>query len=66
MKEVDPGCPVLSYSPLDPRFSGSNPVGVDGFFQSVKILSINSFGREVKPRVPRRRFTARKRNSSRN
>ena len=29
----------LSYSPLDPRFAGSIPVGVDGFFQSVKILS---------------------------
>ena len=24
----------LSYSPLDPRFSGSIPVGVDGFFFS--------------------------------
>ena len=26
-------------SPLDSRFAGSNPAGVDGFFQSVKILS---------------------------
>ena len=39
----------LSYSPLDPRFAGSNPAGVDGFYQSVKILSMASFGREVKP-----------------
>ena len=36
------------------------------FFQSVKILSMSSFGREVKPWVPCRRFTARKRTSSRN
>ena len=48
------------------RGSGSNPAGVDGFFQSVKILSMTSFGREVKPWVPCRRFTARKRTSSRN
>ena len=56
----------LSYSPLDPRFAGSNPAWVNGFFQSIKILSMTSFGREVKPWVPCRRFTARKRTSSRN
>ena len=56
----------LSYSPLDPRFAGSIPAGVDGFFQSVKILSMTSFEREGKPWVPCRRFTARKRTSSRN
>ena len=28
---------------------GSNPAGADGFFQSVKILSMTSFGKEVKP-----------------
>ena len=38
----------LSYSPLDPRFAGSIPVGVDGFFKSVNILSMTYFGREVK------------------
>ena len=39
----------LSYSPLDPRFAGSIPAGVDGFFfQSIKILSMTSFGREIK------------------
>ena len=50
----------------DPRFADSIPAGVDGFFQSVKILSMTSFGREVKPWIPCRRFTARKRTSSRN
>ena len=42
---------LLSYSPLDVRFAGSNPAGVNGLFQSVKILSKTSFGREVKPWV---------------
>ena len=32
--------------------SGSIQAGVDGFFQCVKILSMTSFGREVKPWVP--------------
>ena len=58
--------PWLSYLLLDPRFEGSNPAGVDGFFQSVKIPSMTSFGREVKPWVPCRRFMARKRSSSLN
>ena len=53
-----PVVPWLSYSPLDLRFAGSNPAGDDGFFQSIKILSMTSFGREVKPWVPCRRFTA--------
>ena len=29
----------VTYSPRDPRFAGSNPAEVDGFFQEVKILS---------------------------
>ena len=29
----------VTRSPRDPRFSGSNPTEVDGFFQDVKILS---------------------------
>ena len=57
--ESTPVVQWLSYSPLDPRFPGSIPAGVDGFFQSVKILSLTSFGRKVKPWVPCRRFTAR-------
>ena len=56
----------LSYSPLDPRFAGSIPARVDGFFESVKILSMTSFRRAVKPWVPGRRFTARKRTSRQN
>ena len=47
-------------------FPGSNPAGVDGFFQTVKTLSMTSFGRKVKPWIPCRRFTARQRTSSRN
>ena len=50
-----PSTPVfrrLSYSPLDSRFAGSIPAGVDGFIQSVKILSTIYFGRKVKPWVP--------------
>ena len=61
-----PVVPWLSYSPLDPKFAGSNPAGVNGFFECVKIPCMPSFGREVKPCVPCRRFTARKRTSSRN
>ena len=49
----------LSYSPLDPRFAGSIPAGVNWFFQSVKILSMTSFGKEVKPWVPCRRLEIR-------
>ena len=52
MEESTPVVPWLSYSPLDPRFAGSVPAGVDRFFQSVKILSMIFFGREVKPWVP--------------
>ena len=43
----------------------SRPGSMD-FFQSVKILSMTSFGREVKSWVPCRRITARKSTSSRN
>ena len=59
-----PVVPWLSYSPLDPRFAGSNPTGVDRFFPERKNRMI-SFGREVKPWVPCRKFTARKRTSNR-
>ena len=48
MSHFDPGGPnVLSYSPLDPSFTDLIPTGVYGIFQSVKILSITSFGREL-------------------
>ena len=34
----------VTCSPRDPRFAGSNPAEVDGFFEDVKILSTNSPG----------------------
>ena len=46
---------------LVPKFAGSNPTEAVGFFRVKKILSTPSFGGEVKPSVPCRRFTACKR-----
>jgi hypothetical protein len=43
------------------RFAGSIPTEVDGFLRVIKIQSTTSFGGEVKPSVPCRRFTACKR-----
>ena len=34
----------VTCSPRDPRFEGSNPAEVDGFFQDVKILSTSPPG----------------------
>ena len=47
--------------PLVPKFAGSNPADAVGIFRAKKIPSTPSFGREVKPFVPRRIFTACKR-----
>ena len=47
--------------PLVPKFAGSNPGRSRRIFQGEKILSTPSFGREVKPFVSCRRFTACKR-----
>ena len=47
--------------PLVPKFAGSNPAEAVGFFRAKKILSTPSFGGEVKPSVPCRRFAACKR-----
>ena len=47
--------------PLVPKFAGSNPNEGVGLFRAKKFLSTPSFGGEVKPSVPCRRFTARKR-----
>ena len=44
-----------------PKFAGSNPAEAIGFFRAKKFLSTPSFGREVKPFVSCRRFTACKR-----
>ena len=34
----------VTCSPRDPRFAGSNPAEVDGFFQDLKILSTSHTG----------------------
>ena len=34
----------VTCSPQNPRFAGSNPAEVDGFFQDVKILSTSFLG----------------------
>jgi hypothetical protein len=47
--------------PLVPTFAGSNPAEAVGFLRAKKILSIPSFGGEVKPSVPCRRYAACKR-----
>ena len=47
--------------PLVPKFAGSNPAEAVGFLRGKKILSTPSFGGEVKPSVPCRRFAACKR-----
>jgi hypothetical protein len=41
-----------------PKFAGSNLAKAVGFFSGEKILSMPSFGREVKPFAPCRRFAA--------
>jgi hypothetical protein len=47
--------------PLVPKFAGLNPAEAVGFLRAKKILSMPSFGGEVKPSVPCRRFAACKR-----
>src|SRR5215475_4091891 len=47
--------------PLVPKFAGSNPAEAVGFLRAKKFLSTPSFGGEVKPSVPCRRFAACKR-----
>ena len=47
--------------PLVPKFASSKPGRSSRIFQDEKILSTPSFGGEVKPSVPCRRFTACKR-----
>ena len=51
----------LARWPLVPKFADSNAAEAVGFFRVKKILSTPSFGREVNPFVPCRRFTAYKR-----
>jgi len=47
--------------PLVPKFAGSNLAKAVGFLRVKKILTTPSFGGEVKPSVPCRRFAACKR-----
>ena len=47
--------------PLVPKFEGTNPAEAVGFLGRKKILSTPSFGEEVKPSVPCRRYAACKR-----
>jgi hypothetical protein len=47
--------------PLVPEFAGSNPAEAVGFLRAKIILSTPSFGGELKPSVPCRRFAACKR-----
>jgi len=57
----DFSCLGLACWSLVPKFAGSNAAEVVGFLGRKKILSTLSFGGEVKPSVPFRRFEARKR-----
>jgi hypothetical protein len=51
----------VAWWPLVPKFTGSHPAEAVGFFLGEKFLSTPSFRGEVKPSVPCRSFTARKR-----
>jgi hypothetical protein len=52
---------LLACWPLVPEFPGSNPAEAVGILTSVKILSMPSFGGEVKESVPCPSFAACKR-----
>ena len=51
------GLEVACWS-LVPKFADSNLAETDGFLRVKKILSMPSFGGEVKPSVPCRRYAA--------
>ena len=48
----------VTCSPLDPRFAGSSPAEVDGFFEDVKILNTSPPGGTLSWGAPRLRFQA--------
>ena len=48
-QDVDPGGPVVIILASGFEVLGFDPGQGDGFFQSIKILSMTSFAREVKP-----------------
>ena len=62
---VDPGGPVVIILPSGSEVRGFDP-GRGRWIFSERKNPMTSFGREVKPWVPCRIFTARKRTSSRN
>jgi hypothetical protein len=47
---------VVSVLATGPKVAGSIPAEVDGLIKMIKIRSTTSFGGEVKPSVPCRRF----------
>ena len=49
----------VTCSPRDPRFAGSNPAEVNGFFSGRKNPEHKSSGRDFKLGVPSLRFQAR-------
>ena len=49
----------VTCSPRDPRFAGSNPTEIDGFFSGRKNPEHKSSGRDFKLGVPSLRFQAR-------
>ena len=51
-------------SPRDPRFAGSNPAEVDGFFSVRKKPEHKSSGRDFKLRVPSLKFQSLKKKAS--
>jgi hypothetical protein len=55
---LSPGGLEVACWPLVLKFAGSNPAEAVGFFKGEKILNTPSFGGEVKPSVPCRRFGA--------
>ena len=64
--DIDPGGPVVIILATGSEVRGFKPGRGRRIFQSVKTLSMTSIGREVRPWVPCRRFTACEGTSSRN
>ena len=59
VREVGLGDLGVTCSLRDPRFAGSNPVEVDGFFSGRKNPEHKSYGRNLKCGVPSLGFQAR-------
>ena len=64
LSQVDPGGPVVIILTSGSEVRGFDPGRGRWIFQIVKIVSMTSFGREVKPCVLCHRFTTRNRTSS--